>query len=178
MKKVVFMATLALILASHALGANEKIDPNTYICAEIIAAYTSGEPPLFEGLQIDGYAAQKKGQLVADPDIMAPMLVEISDVCQAAPTDTVLSHWQKLRENHPVANDGPWRADKTTCGNYYANEEDGSGYLIWIDGWQRAKNGNDKSIFASQEILDKFLKACKASPDKLVVNVIGETVGK
>lgn len=177
MKILVFLGIFMLAIAPRAFGANDKIDPKTYICAEILAAYTSGEPPLFEGLQLDGYAAQKSGQTVADPAIMEPMLVEIADVCEAAPTDPVIGHWQKLRENHETAN-GVWRADKTTCGDYSANEEDGSGFLIWADGWQRARSGQDASVFESQEILDKFLAACKSSPAKLVVDVMTETVKK
>lgn len=178
MKKVLFAALLSLCLAAPALAASDKIDPETYICAELLASNTSGEPPLFEGLQIEGYTAQKRGQLVADPSVMEPMLVAISDICQAVPTDKVLPHWNEIRQNLPVATEGVWRADKTTCGEYYANEDDGSGFLIWLDGWQRAKSGKQDSIFENQAALDKFLAACKAAPNKLVIDVIGESLKK
>lgn len=178
MKILMWLGCVSLLFAQCVFAANEKIDPKTYICAEILAANTTGEPPLFEGLQIDGYVARQNGEVVADPEIMESMLIEISDVCQAAPTDVVIDHWKKLRENHSVSADSPWRADKTTCGDYYANEDDGSGFLIWTDGWQRAKTGQDDSIFATQEILDKFLAACRNAPEKLVIDVITETLKK
>ena len=178
MKIFLLFGIIVFLFAQCAFAANEKIDPKTYICAEILAANTTGEPPLFEGLQIDGYVAQQTGGVVADPEIMEPILIKISDLCQAAPTDLVLNHWKKLRDDLPVASDGAWRADKTTCGDYSANEDDGSGFLIWADGWRRAKTGTDDSIFASQEILDKFLAACKKAPKKLVIDVMTETLEK
>lgn len=165
-------------LTSSAFAASDKIDPQTYICAELLAANTTGEPPIFEGLQIDGYAAQKGGQTVADPQIMEPMLVQISDICQATPTEKVLTHWVKLRDNYTVSTESVWKADKTTCGDYYVNEDDGSGFLIWVDGWQRAKNNRNNSIFENQQTLDKFLTACKNAPEKLVVDIIDETLKK
>ncbi len=178
MNEAFFAALLALCLAAPAFAASDKIDPETYICAELLASNTSGEPPLFEGLQMEGYAAQKSGQVVADPSVMEPMLISISDICQAVPTDKVLPHWNEIRKNLPIATEGPYRADKTTCGEYYADEDNGSGFLIWLDGWQRAKNGRQDSIFENQATLDKFLAACKNAPDKLIIDVIGETLKK
>ncbi len=42
----------------------------------------------------------------------------------------------------------------------------------------RSKNGRQDSIFENQATLDKFLAACKNAPDKLIIDVIGETLKK
>lgn len=132
MKKLFILCCLMLTLPAGAQAADEKIDPSNFICAELVAiSSTSGQPPLFEGLQIDGYAAAAQGKAVADPDIMAPLLEQVYAACQAKPTEKVVTLWQEARKNQPVAADGPWRADKTTCKDYNANEDDGSGFVIW-----------------------------------------------
>ncbi|MBD5416697.1 MAG: hypothetical protein HDR50_03335 [Desulfovibrio sp.] len=177
MKKLL-LSCCALLLAANTVPAEDKIDPATYICAELIAATTSGEPPLFEGLQIDGYAAAKAGAPVADPALLQPLLLEVYDTCQAAPADKVLPHWEKARKQKVAASDGPWRADKTTCKDYAANEEDGSGFVIWLDGYQRGKSGAPASALESNESLDTFLEACKKQPDALMLDVLAESVKK
>lgn len=178
MRKTLLLSCCALVLAATCASAEEKIDPAGYICAELVASAVTGEPPLFEGLQLDGYAAGKAGQPVADAEVLAPLLLEVYDTCQAAPGDTVLPHWEKARKEKFVASDGPWRADKTTCKDYAANEEDGSGFIIWLDGYQRGKSGSRASALESNESLDAFLEACKGRPDALMIDVLAESVKK
>ena len=178
MRKCLLVCCCALLVAANTVSAEEKIDPANYICAELVAATVSGEPPLFEGLQLDGYAAGKAGAPVADPELMAPLLLEVYDTCQAAPGDKVLPHWEKARTGKIIASDGPWRADKTTCKDYAANEEDGSGFIIWLDGYQRARSGSSDSALESNESLDAFLEACKKRPDALMIDVLAESVKK
>ena len=178
MLKKLLLCCCALALTGTAASAEDKIDPATYICAELIAATTSGEPPLFEGLQLDGYAAAKAGAPVADPALLQPLLLEVYDTCQAVPADKVLPHWVEARKQKVAATDGPWRADKTTCKDYAANEEDGSGFVIWLDGYQRGKSGAPASALESNESLDAFLEACKKEPDALMLDVLAESVKK
>ena len=178
MLKKPLLCCCALLLAASAVSAEEKIDPASYICADLVAATVSGEPPLFEGLQLDGYAAARAGAPVADPALLQPLLLEVYDTCQAAPADKVLPHWEKARKEKPVAAEGPWRADKTLCKDYAANEEDGSGFVIWLDGYQRAKSGQPASALESNESLDAFLNACKQQPDALMLDVLAGSVKK
>ena len=177
MLKKLLLCCCALLLAT-AVSAEEKIDPASYICAELVAATVSGEPPLFEGLQLDGYAAAKAGAPVADPALLQPLLLEVYDTCQAAPADKVLPHGEEARKTKPVATEGPWRADRTTCKDYAANEEDGSGFVIWLDGYQRAKSGADASALESNDSLNAFLDACKKEPDALMLDVLAKSVKK
>lgn len=169
--KSLFLAII-LTLPLPAFAASDKIDPATYICAELVAASVSGEPPIFEGLQLDGYASAKAGQTGADASTLQDMLIEVSDSCAAEPTDKALQHWQMARKNHPVPDDLAWRADKTTCADYNANPDDGSGFIIWLDGYWRAREGKSASILTDQKIFDNFMEACKASPNKLIIDVI------
>lgn len=163
-----------MALCSPVLAADEKIDPATYICAELMASNTDGAPPIYEGLQLDGYASAKENKVVADPEILAPLLLAISDSCAAVPTDKALEHWQKARKSYPLPEDGPLRADKTTCGDYVADPDNVSGFVIWLDAYYRGKNNKEESILTSQKIFDDFMAACKANPNKLMLDVIAE----
>lgn len=175
MKKILCIAFVAILLGTMPVfGADEKIDPKTFICAELLATITDLQPPLYEGLQIDGYAAGLTDRVVADPASMEEMLLKVYDSCSAKPAETVLAHWQELRKDIPAATEGPWRADRTTCGDYAANEDDGSGFVIWLDGYQRAKTGKTASVFTDQATLDHFLAQCKANPGKLMIDVMME----
>lgn len=169
------LATLLLTaIPACACAADEKIDPKTYICAELVASSVDGQPPIFEGLQLDGYAAGLANLPAADPLSQENMLIAVSDSCSAKPADTALSHWQKARQAYPASDIGPWRADKTTCGDYQANEEDGSGFVIWLDGYQRAKTGKSASVFSDQATLDHFLAECAKNPQRLMIDVMIE----
>lgn len=178
MLKTLSLSLCALLLTANAAYAEEKIDPAQFICAELTAATLSGEPPLFEALQLDGYAAAKSGTVVADPELMAPLLLEVYDTCQAAPADKVLPYWEKVRKAKVLAIDGPWRADKTTCKDYAANEDDGTGFVIWLDGYQRGKSGKPASALESNESLAAFLEACKREPDALMLDVLAKSLKK
>ena len=177
MKKLFILCCLMLTLPAGAQAADEKIDPSNFICAELVAiSSTSGQPPLFEGLQIDGYAAAAQGKAVADPDIMAPLLEQVYAACQAKPTEKVVTLWQEARKNQPVTADGPWRADKTTCKDYKANEDDGSGFVIWLDGYNRQKSGKPGSVLESDDTLKAYLDACSKKPEALMLDVMRESV--
>lgn len=173
MKRI--LLCLACLLAAHAAyAADEKIDPETYICAEIVASSVDGAPPIFEALQLDGYAAAKAGETTADPHGLEDLLLMVSDSCSAKPEEKALGHWQAARKNIPWQESGAWQADRTTCADYQANTDDGSGFVIWLDGYQRAKTGKKESVFASQDILDHFLDQCAKNPQKLMYDVMVE----
>lgn len=165
---------LALLVASGAFAADEKIDPETYICAEIVASSVDGVPPIFEALQLDGYAAGKAGESVADPHGLENLLLIVYDSCSAKPEEKALPHWQEARKGIPWQDSGSWKADKTTCADYQANTDDGSGFVIWLDGYQRAKTGKRASVFANQETLDHFLEQCAKNPQRLMYDVMIE----
>lgn len=175
MKLMLFLAMLAIASPALATGnEDEKIDPETFICAELVATSTDTTPPLFEGLQLDGYAAGLASQPIADAAIMEPLLLQVYDSCSAKPTEKAIDHWQALRKKQTLPDSGAWRADKTTCGDYAANEDDGSGFVIWLDGYQRAKTGKKASILKDQATLDHFLAVCKANPGRLMYDVMVE----
>ncbi|MDE5833242.1 MAG: hypothetical protein K2H64_09765 [Desulfovibrio sp.] len=162
-------------LAAPALGADEKIDPKTYICAELIASAVDGVPPIYEGLQLDGFIAGQKGAPVADPELLQPLLLAVFDSCSAEPADKAAEHWAKSRESWPIDPDGAWRADKTTCADYAKNPDDGSGFVIWLDAYNRAAKNTDKSVLADQETLEAFLDKCSKNPGKLMIDVMAES---
>lgn len=176
MKKILLLCCLLLGLPTAALAANEKIDPATYICAELVALPTTdGQPPLFEALQIDGFASAAQGGTAAHPEIMAPLLSQVYEACQSQPTEKMLTLWEKAREALHVAEDGPWKADKTTCRDYAANEEDGSGFLVWLDGYNRQKSGTSASVLESNDTVNAYLEACNQKPEALMLDVMRES---
>lgn len=174
MKKI-FACALALLLGANVtFAADEKIDPETYICAEFVASVVDGKPPIYEGLQLDGYAAGKAGAPIADPGNLENLLFAVMDSCSAKPSESALEHWQAARKYFLFPDEGDWRADKTTCGDYQANQDDGSGFVIWLDGFQRAKTGKDASVFKDQATLDNFLGICSKNPQRLMYDVMIE----
>lgn len=173
MKKLLPLIILAI--AFPAFAADEKIDPPTYICAELIASSTTGQPPLYEALQLDGYNVALSGNTAADPNNLAEMLMIVSDSCNAKPTDKALEHWKQARKRIPADTSGTWRADKTTCADYFANPDDGSGFIIWLDAWQRGKSGKKTSVLTDQPTFDNFLETCKSHPDRLIKDVMADT---
>lgn len=174
MRSFLFLAAL-ILLAQSAFAADEKIDPKTYICAEIVASSVDGAPPIFEGLQLDGYAAGLAGNKAADPSTLEQALLAVSDSCAAAPTDKALAHWQNARKFFPLPDSSSWMADKTTCADYTADQDNGSGFIIWLDGYQRAKTGKDASVFTDQATLDNFLEQCAKNLGRLVYDVMVES---
>ena len=177
MKKTCLLCGLLLALPAMALADNEKIDPATYICAELVAQPISdkGAPPVFTALQIDGYAAAKDGKLVADSESLAPMLNQVYLECQRKPTDTVLSLWRKLRKQIPASADSRWHADKTVCKDYADDPDNGSGFVIWLDGYNRGKAGGSASVLNDDATLQAYLNACKAKPDALMLDVLKQS---
>lgn len=165
---------LLLGFSATAQAANDKIDPATYICAELITQpiADAGEPPIFTALQIDGYACAKAGHPVADAATLASLLQEVYASCQAKPTETVLSVWQKIRKHIPAAKEGTWRADSTTCKDYAADSENGSGFVIWLDGYHRGKTGTKASILADDATVQAFLSACTQKPEARMLDVL------
>ena len=151
MLKKVLLAALALVCVPNlVLAANEKIDPETYLCAELVSNETllQGEAPLFEGLQLDGYASAAVNMDVASPDAVHIILNEAVNWCQERPTDKVYSIWQQMRATGPVP-EGDWNAKTSTCADFALNQDDASGFIIWLDGYNRKANNTTKSILNS-----------------------------
>lgn len=172
--KNMFLAVALILTASAVQAADEKIDPTNYICAEIVASAVDGVPPIYAALQLDGYAAGKANRAVADPQGLDQVLLMVSDSCAAKPADQVLDHWQTARKVFPAVEEGNWRADKTTCADYQANTDDGSGFVIWLDGYQRAKTGKPASVFTDQATFDHFMEECAKNPKRLMYDVMVE----
>lgn len=169
MRKFLFFCILIIGLSQNARAGSDKIDPTNYICAEYVATVTiEHAPPLFEGLQIDGFVAAQEGMTVADSKILPPLMLEVYALCQSQPEAQVLPLWKKVRSRLPVATQGTWRADKTRCEAYNKNPDDGSGFVIWLDGYIRGKDHNDASILKSDLDLTNFFEKCKAEPRKLM----------
>lgn len=178
MKKFLMLCCCMQLLAGAAMAANEKIDPKGFICAEMVAiSVSSGQPPLFEALQIDGYASGVDGTVNADPDIMLPLLEQVFAGCQKVPAEKLLPVWQAAKKNITVA-ETPWKADKTTCKDYSANEEDGSGFLIWLDGYNRGKTKGTASVLESDAAIKSYLEACAKKPEALMIDVMQEYLKK
>lgn len=177
MKKMLFSLVLlaTATLSGQTAMAADKITPATFICAEFDALISAtNQAPIFEGLQLDGYAAAKDGVDAADPSVLGDILVEIAGQCATKPADTVVPMWQKVRKNlHPDTN-GAWSATKSTCKQFNNDRDNGEGFVVWLDGYNRQKTGKDASILGSQESYDAYFAACKANPDKLMLDVIRE----
>lgn len=172
MRKLIICPIFFFLLTSPLLAADDKIDPSTYICAELTASSVDGVPPIYESLQIDGYAAAKTDEVVADPKAVSDIFNVVYDACSAMPTDKVIDHWQNVRGKYPLPQDGEWRADRTKCKDFIENSDDGSGFVIWLDGYYRGKNSKTESILTDQKTFDKFMEACKKKPASLMLDVL------
>lgn len=184
MKKCIALFALSLLAAGvlspdAARAEDEKIDPTTYICAEYVAlASTQTSPPLFQALQIDGFVSSNLGKTVADPRMVMALMARTYAMCQRDPTAVAADVWQELRQEISDPLDEHWKADATTCRQYNDNPDDGSGFVIWLDGYNRHYNVTEKSVLADQKTLDAFLEACKRKPDALMIEVMQETLNK
>ena len=177
MKKMLFSSALlaSVVLVGQPAVAADKINPATYICAEFDALNSAtNQPPIFEGLQIDGYAAAKDGVDAADPTVLGEILVDIAGQCANKPADNILPMWQKARKKQNPDKNGPWNATKSTCKQFNEDRDNGEGFVVWLDGYNRQKTGKDASVLGSQEIYDAYFAACKATPDKLMLDVMRE----
>ncbi|MCR4666182.1 MAG: hypothetical protein K5657_02680 [Desulfovibrio sp.] len=173
MKKIAVFCTLLLCAAQLSHAASEKIDPETYICAEYLTAISiEHAPPLFEGLQIDGYAAAKENSPIADSRILPPIMLEVYALCQSQPEMRVLPLWKQVRSRMPKVKDSLWRADKTSCEAYNVDPNDGSGFVIWLDGYNRGKDGTQASVLTSDFDLNAFFEGCKQEPQALMRDVM------
>ena len=134
MKKVfIFCCIILYGLTLQAYAGSEKINPADYICAEYVATISvEHAPPLFEGLQIDGYVAAKDGSTIAEPRILPPIMLEVYALCQSQPETLVLPLWQKVRSRITLPKYSEWQADKSTCEQYNLDPDDGSGFVIWL----------------------------------------------
>ena len=178
MKKVLVLCCLLMGLPVAAQAANDKISPSSFICAELVTMPMTdgGQPPIFEALQIDGYVSVGMGDTVAHPDILAPLLTGVYTYCQSHPTEKVAGIWAKARKAQDMPqDDDTWRADKTTCGNYNADPDNGSGFVIWLDGYNRGKNKTEASVLNNDATLKAFLDACGKQPDALMLDVLAKS---
>ena len=177
MKKVLALCCLLLGLPLAAQAANEKISPDSFICAELVTTPMTdgGQPPIFEGLQIDGYVSAGMGNTLAQPEALAPLLTEVYAYCQTKPTDKVADVWAKFRQALPTAGKGPWQADTATCKMYNDDPDNGSGFVIWLDGYNRGKNKTEASVLESDYTLKAFLDACAQQPDALMLDVLAKS---
>ena len=112
---------------------------------------------------------------VADPTTMPAVLGEVFAACQAKPTEKAAVLWKEIRKSLPAPADGPWKADKTTCKDYSDNPDDGSGFVIWLDGYHRGKSGKPASVLENNESLAAYLEACSQKPEALMLDVMAES---
>ena len=177
MKKLLILCCLMLGLPVAVQAGNDKIDPAAYICAELITQPITegGQAPVFEALQIDGYVSAKTGNPIADPETLAPLLGQAYAACQVDPSKKVTTVWQESRKTFPVDTTSTWRADKTQCQDYTANPDDGSGFVIWLDGYNRGKSDKPASVLVSDDVLKAYLDACSKQPDALMLDVLAQS---
>lgn len=178
MRKLFLCCSLCALLtglSSPSWAANAKIDLSTYICAELVAlTSTSPDAPLFEALQLDGYAAAAISHNAAVPHAVAPIMTQVLAICQAKPTERVVDVWKFVREELALPDDGPWQGYTTICKTYNQNEEEGSGFPVWLDGFNRQLTGEGASILKDNETFQSFLKACSKKPEALMLDVLRE----
>ncbi|MBO4368878.1 MAG: hypothetical protein J5803_02080 [Desulfovibrio sp.] len=173
MKKTVFFCLLLLAIGRITFAASDKIDPEQYICAEYLTTISiEHAPPLFEGLQIDGYASAKANVAIADSRILPSLMLEVYALCQSQPEAKVLPLWQQVRNRLPKAKDSLWRADKTSCEAYNVDPNNGSGFVIWLDGYNRGQTGSQASVLTSDIDLNAFFEGCKREPQALMRDVM------
>lgn len=177
MKNVLFAFLLTLFFPAAVLADNDKINPENYLCAEMISepGILKGEPPLFQGLQIDGYVAAGLNMKVASPDTVQVVLTQVFMWCQKRPDEKVIGVWKEMRSTGPVP-DGHWNAETSTCRDYALAPDDASGFIIWLDGYNRKIQGTEKSILNSDKDIQDFIDACMISPSRKMIDVLREHV--
>lgn len=175
MKNILLLAA-ALLLAAPAL-AGDKIEPEEYICAQFMAAGVA-EPPVFEALQLDGHYAAANGETVADPALVTPILEEVFTACGEKPEARVYPLWEAARKRHPAPGEGKWRADRSSCADYSADEDNGSGFVIWLDAYQRKLGGSSASILESDEKANAYVAACRKNPQSLMLDLMKKEAAK
>lgn len=171
---------LALLVGQNALAAddNERINPD-YICAQYLAlASTSPSGPLFQALQIDGFVSAELGMTWADPDTIKGLMQAVYGMCEAHPTEPVAVHWEQARRiiEDPVEKN--WDADTTRCRQLNENPDDGSGFIVWLDAYNRQYSVTKKSILNSDKDIQNFIDACKQRPDDRMIDVLRDSLPK
>ena len=116
------------------------------------------------------------GKTVADPRMVMSLMARTYSVCQRDPTAVAADVWQEMKLELSDPLDEHWKADTATCRQYNDNPDDGSGFVIWLDGYNRHYNVTEKSVLDSQKTLDAFLAACKKKPDARMIDVMQETL--
>ena len=174
---VLSLAAVGLALPAAVRAEDEKIDPTTYICAEyVVLASTQSAPPLFQSLQIDGFVSSNIGKTVADPRMVMSLMARTYAVCQRDPTAVAADVWQEMKLELSDPQDEHWKADATTCRQYNDNPDDGSGFVIWLDGYNRQYSVTKKSILGSDKDIQNFIDACKQRPDDRMIDVLRDSL--
>ena len=116
-------------------------------------------------------AAQAEDEKIDPANYICAEFVAQGAVSQDPPV------FQALQIDGYVSSNIEWEADVTKCRAYNEQPENGSGFVIWLDAYNRQYNVTEKSILAKQETLDKFLAACAKNPDAFMIDVLQETLG-
>lgn len=153
---------------------NQRIDPD-YSCAEYVAlALTESEGPVFQALQIDGFVSAELGTTWVDPDIVKAMMQNVFLVCQEKDhlSNPAAFEWENIKKNVADPPERPWDADVTTCAQYAEDPDNGSGFLIWLDAYNRRYNATDRTILDSDADIQACIAACASRPNDRVLDVL------
>mgnify|MGYP003210317182 CR=1 FL=1 len=60
------------------------------------------------------------------------------------------------------------------AGDYALDPDDASGFIIWLDAWNRKTQNTAKSILKSDSDIQEFIDACMISPQKKMIDVLRE----
>ena len=83
--------------------------------------------------------------------------------------------WAKARKAQDIPKGDTWQEDKPKCSDYNADPDNGSGFVIWLDGYNRGKNKTEASVLNSDATLKVFLDACVKQPDALMLDVLAKS---
>lgn len=175
-RKLLLSLVLVLSLPALALADNDLIQPDGYLCAELISepGIMKGEPPLFQGLQVDGWVSAEIGQDIASPDTVQVVLTQAYVWCQKNPGVKLVQPWKEMRTTGPKVQQGQWNARTSTCRDYALAPDDASGFIIWLDAWNRRTQNTARSILKSDADIQEFIDACMISPQKKMIDVLRE----
>ena len=171
---------LALLAGQNALAAddNERINPD-YICAQYLAlASTSPEGPLFQALQIDGFVSAEQGTTWADPDTVKGLMTAVYAMYEEHATEPVAVQWEQVKRMIEEPVEKPWDADTTLCRRLNDNPDDGSGFIVWLDAYNRQYSVTKKSILNSDKDIQRFIANCKQRPDDKMIDVLRDSLPK
>lgn len=171
------LAGLALLAGQPVLADdNERINPD-YICAQYLAlASTASSGPLFQALQIDGFVSAELGTTWADPDTIKGLMSIVYARCEKAPTEPVAVHWEQVKRIIEDPVEKPWDADVTLCSRLNEHPDDGSGFIVWLDAYNRQYSVTQKSILNSDKDIQNFIAACKKRPNDRMIDVLRDSL--